>query len=219
MELSNSQSAILAKQPSQDMQINPNQKDTIGDENSINLSKPYLGKSETQEQAYHHERPLPKVKTFSILDKDQKIKEIKQDLNSIESIIYQCEDIERREMLLERGLALSTLLNQLIKNYSANNKEINDTNNLKESKKVLYATKPNVASCVNEIQINPELLDSKYWTQKKVDRFEKTRERKKVPQEFWYNVKGQKFSKELHKSFALAMGDFNKNYKWLFAKK
>ena len=127
MELSNSQSAILAKQPSQE---NPNQKDTIGDENSINLSKPYLGKSETQEQAYHYERPLPKVKTFSILDKNQKIKEIKQDLNSIESIIYQCEDIERREMLLERGLALSTLLNQLIKNYSTNNKEINNTNNL-----------------------------------------------------------------------------------------
>lgn len=208
MELSNSQSAILAKQPSQDNPFTIYPKDTLGEDNSLNLSKPMKSKSDTQEPTYRDPH-VPSIKITHLTDKDQKIKEIKEDLAQIESVIFKCEDVERREMLLDRGLVLSGLLNRLIKSYGGDTGKENE----------LYKTKGCVGSTVNEVQINPELLDKRYWTMKKVDRFEKTAERRKVPQEFWYNVKGKKFSRELHKCYALAMGDFKRDYNWLFGKK
>ena len=220
MELSNDESGILIKQPSHEMAKYISQKDPLEDHSSFNYSSVNLGKypKEIMRVTFNKDQSTQTQKNPNLGNIEEKVFEIKRDLMIIEQLIGQCDDIQRREMLLDRGMVLSSYLNDIAKAY---NITINDLKKI-NSKYMGMNTKVSNSSVNNnslnksKFQINPELLNQKYWTEKKIDRYEETEERKKIPQEFWYNLKGHNFSRELHKGFDLANGDFKSNYKWLF---
>ena len=220
MELSNENSSIIPKQHSPIREVKYiSQKDPALEHDSLNLSGMNIGKGSQQIQ-----REMYKDKTTQTLKNafsgeiEEKVFQLKRDLMNIEQLIYQCDNVERREMLLDRGLVLSAYLNELSKKHNITLNDMKKTNAkyIMANTKISNPSVTNNSIVINELRFNPELLNQKYWTEKKIDRYEKTEERQKIPSEFWYRLKGKNFSRELHKSFALATGNFKENYKWLF---
>jgi hypothetical protein len=80
------------------------------------VHKIFIGKNPNEENFQSFKNTFGEIKT------DPKIIErvylIMCDLNEIEKSIPLCNNIEKREMLLDRGLSLSQLLEKLIQNYN-----------------------------------------------------------------------------------------------------
>lgn len=220
MELSNNESGILIKQPSHEMEKYISSKDPLEDHSSFNYSSVNLGRSqkEIMRVTFNKDQSTQTQKNPNLCNIEEKVFEIKRDLMIIEQLINQCDDIQRREMLLDRGMVLSSYLNDISKTYNVTVNDLKkiNSNYIGMNTKISNPSVNNRSLNKSKFQINPDLLNEKFWTEKKIDRYEKTEERKKIPQEFWYNLKGNNFSRELHKSFDLANGDFKSNYKWLF---
>ena len=214
MEISNDPSTVLSKIEPPPHQLD--QKEPLGD--TINLSKYSKVRIASAKES---KKSFAK---FQIALKDpelvEKIFNVQRDLLKIEKILPDCQDITKREILLDRGLVLSAFLNEVIKKY---NISINDlqNSNIKKLNERTYVKNPSVTLSFydTETRFNPELLNMKYWTEQKIDRFEKTAERKLIPCEFWYRITQHNFSKELHKNFALSKKNFKNDYDFIFRNK
>ena len=178
------------------------------------VHKIFIGKNPNEENFQSFKNTFGEIKT------DPKIIErvylIMCDLNEIEKSIPLCNNIEKREMLLDRGLSLSQLLEKLIQNYNITLNDIKNENG-KNIANHFNFEKTGIVYHNKKVFINKDLLNENYWTSKKIDRYEKTEERKKIPVEFWYHLTDKKFSGELKKCYDLnKKGSFMDNYNWLF---
>ena len=119
------------------------------------------------------------------------------DLKEIDKIVPFCEERNRKELLLDRGLLLCLKVNEIMDEYNTN---IN----------IILYYKNN-----DNIQFDVKLLDENYWMNQKVDKYARTEQRKRIPQERWFMLKDNSFTPNLNKCFALNRGKFIDNYNWL----
>lgn len=148
---------------------------------------------------------------------EEKIYQIKCDIIEIEQLVEMADTLKKRELLLDRGIVLSKYLNDLMGEY---NLTVNDVKKLNCSHIMSGYKNNNVFIENKEDNFNPETLTLKFWTDKKIDRYEKTESRKIFPSEFWYKNKGHTFVGELSKCFGIAdKKKFMENYEFLFNQK
>jgi hypothetical protein len=139
-------------------------------------------------------KKITKVFTPNIYDK---IVSYFKDLAEIDSVVPFCQEKKRKELLLDRGLLLCLKINELMEEYNINADILvsyNKENNLEE--------------------LIP-LLDHNYWMNQKVDRYARTEQRKRIPQERWFMIKDNSFTPNLKKCFALNRGKFFEINNWL----
>ena len=67
----------------------------------------------------------------------------------------------------------------------------------------------------NIIEVDLKLLDENYWMNQKVDKYARTEQRKRIPQERWFMLKDNSFTPNLQKCFALNREKFIDTYNWL----
>ena len=206
---------VLSYQKNENQNISHSNK-TDSFKNDVN--KIFIGKNPNENNNFQSfKNTFGEQKTDpKILDK---VYSIMCDLNEIEKSIPVCNNIQKREMLLDRGLSLSQLLQQLIETYNITLYDIKKENG-KNITNHFDFDRTGIVYHNQRININKELLNQEYWTSKKIDRYEKTEERKKIPLEFWYHLTDKKFIGELKKCFELhRKGNFMENYNWLFNQK
>ena len=118
------------------------------------------------------------------------------DMKEIDKVVPFCEERKRKELLLDRGLLLSLKTNEIMDECGINIEDI------------LYKKYDN-------IDFDKKLLDENYWMNQKVDKYARTEQRKRIPQERWFMIKDKSFTPNLNKCFALNRGKFIDTYNWL----
>ena len=66
-----------------------------------------------------------------------------------------------------------------------------------------------------KIEVDLQLLDENYWMNQKVDKYARSEQRKRIPQERWFMLKDNSFTPNLKKCFALNRSKFIDTYNWL----
>ena len=127
----------------------------------------------------------------------QKIVSYFNDLSEIDSVVPFCEEKKRKELLLDRGLLLCLKINELMDEYNINMDIL-----------ASYNKEDHLEEYVN-------LLDYNYWMNQKVDKYARTEQRKRIPQERWFMIKDNSFTPNLKKCFALNKGKFIEINNWL----
>ena len=121
------------------------------------------------------------------------------DIKEIDKVVPFCEEKNRKELLLDRGLLLCLKVNEIM-----DESDINIDN-------ILFYKK------YNNIEVDKKLLDENYWMNQKVDKYARTEQRKRIPQERWFMIKDNSFTPNLNKCFALNRGKFKDTYNWLYS--
>ena len=119
------------------------------------------------------------------------------DIKEIDIVVPFCKDKKRKELLLDRGLLLCLKVNEMMNEY---NIKIDD----------LYCYKNN-----DNFEIDTQLLNDNYWMNQKLDKYSRTEQRKRIPQERWFMIKDNSFTPNLSKCFALNREKFVDTYNWL----
>ena len=127
----------------------------------------------------------------------EKICKYIDEIKEIDSVVPFCEEKNRKELLLDRGLLLCLKVNEIMDDCGMNFENILS---YKKDRK---------------IQIESKLLDENYWMNQKVDKYARTEQRKRIPQERWFMIKDNSFTPNLNKCFALNRGKFKDTYNWL----
>ena len=65
------------------------------------------------------------------------------------------------------------------------------------------------------IEVDLKLLDENYWMNQKVDKYARTEQRQRIPQEKWFMLKDNSFTPNLMKCFDLNRTKFIETYNWL----
>ena len=147
--------------------------------------------------------PLKSEKKKSLVKKpfpenlNIKMKSYINDLIEINSVVPFCQEKNRKELLLDRGLLLCLKINEYIEDAEVN---INYVLNYNKE---------------NSIEIDLKLLDENYWMNQKVDKYARTEQRKRIPQERWFMFTDNSFTPNLQKCFALNREKFIDTYNWL----
>ena len=138
-------------------------------------------------------------KLKSNLDKEtyEKITSIIEELIEIDKVVPFCEEKNRKELLLDRGLLLCLHVDDIMKDYETN---IEDIKHFKRT---------------NNIEFDCNLLDENYWMNQKVDRYARTPQRQVIPCERWFMMKEKDFTSNLKKCFNMNRNGFYKVYNWL----
>ena len=118
------------------------------------------------------------------------------DIKEIDKVVPYCEEKNRKEKLLDRGLLLCLKVNEIMEECGV------DINGLLNNKK-------------KNIDVDAKLLDENYWMDQKVDKYARTEQRQRIPQERWFMIKDNSFTPNLNKCFALNRGKFIDTYNWL----
>ena len=118
------------------------------------------------------------------------------DIKEIDNVVPYCEEKNRKEKLLDRGLLLCLKVNEIMEECGV------DINGLLNNKK-------------KNIDVDTKLLDENYWMDQKVDKYARTEQRQRIPQERWFMIKDNSFTPNLNKCFALNRGKFIDTYNWL----
>ena len=126
-----------------------------------------------------------------------KISSYINDLKEIDKVVPFCQEKNRKELLLDRGLLLCLKINELIEELQVN---IDEVLTYKKGEK---------------IEVDLKLLDENYWMNQKVDKYARTEQRKIIPQERWFMLKDNSFTPNLMKCFALNREKFIDTYNWL----
>ena len=129
-------------------------------------------------------------------DKNDKICFYIKEIKDIDNVVPFCQEKNRKEKLLDRGLLLCLKVNEIMEENGVN---IDDLLNNKK----------------NNIDIDKQLLDENYWMNQKVDKYARTEQRQRIPQERWFMIKDNSFTPNLNKCFALNRGKFIDTYNWL----
>ncbi len=129
-------------------------------------------------------------------DKNDKICFYINEIKDIDNVVPFCQEKNRKEKLLDRGLLLCLKVNEIMEENGVN---IDDLLNNKK----------------NNIDIDKQLLDENYWMNQKVDKYARTEQRQRIPQERWFMIKDNSFTPNLNKCFALNRGKFIDTYNWL----
>jgi hypothetical protein len=137
----------------------------------------------------------PKMKFTSKLY--DKICSYINELKEIDNVVPFCEERNRRELLLDRGLLLCLKINEYMDDCCINIDSILNFNK------------------TGNIEFDIKLLDENYWMNQKVDKYARTEQRKRIPQEKWFMLKDVSFTPNLMKCFALNRGKFIDTYNWL----
>jgi hypothetical protein len=137
----------------------------------------------------------PKMKFTSKLY--DKICSYINELKEIDNVVPFCEERNRRELLLDRGLLLCLKINEYMDDCCINIDSILNFNK------------------TGNIEFDMKLLDENYWMNQKVDKYARTEQRKRIPQEKWFMLKDVSFTPNLMKCFALNRGKFIDTYNWL----
>ena len=137
----------------------------------------------------------PKMKFTSKLY--DKICSYINELKEIDNVVPFCEERNRRELLLDRGLLLCLKINEYMDDCCINIDSILNFNK------------------TENIEFDMKLLDENYWMNQKVDKYARTEQRKRIPQEKWFMLKDVSFTPNLMKCFALNRGKFIDTYNWL----
>ena len=119
------------------------------------------------------------------------------DIKEIDKVVPFCEEKNRKELLLDRGLLLCLKVNDIMDECDINIDNI-----------LFYKRNDN-------IEVDKKLLDENYWMNQKVDKYARTEQRKRIPQERWFMIKDNSFTPNLNKCFALNRGKFKDTYNWL----
>ena len=119
------------------------------------------------------------------------------DIKEIDKVVPFCEEKNRKELLLDRGLLLCLKVNEIMEECDINIDNI-----------LFYKRNDN-------IEVDKKLLDENYWMNQKVDKYARTEQRKRIPQERWFMIKDNSFTPNLNKCFALNRGKFKDTYNWL----
>ena len=160
----------------------------------INKKKKILSKSKYATS----EKETKKHKKLPFTDKIyNKICAYINDIKEIDKVVPFCQEKHRRELLLDRGLLLCLKVNEYIEDMELN---IDDVLNHKKE---------------NIIEVDLKLLDENYWMNQKVDKYARTEQRKRIPQERWFMLKDNSFTPNLKKCFALNREKFIDTYNWL----
>ena len=120
-----------------------------------------------------------------------------KDIKEIDNVVPFCKEKKRKELLLDRGLLLCLKVNEMMNEY---NIKIDD----------IYYHKIN-----DNFEIDTQLLDENYWMNQKMDKYARTEQRKRIPQERWFMIKDNTFTPNLTKCFALNREKFVDTYNWL----
>ena len=127
----------------------------------------------------------------------QKIYSYINDLKEIDKVVPFCQEKNRKELLLDRGLLLCLKVNEIIDEYDITLEKILDLKN-------------------NEnIEIDNKIFDENFWMNQKVDKYARTEQRKVIPQERWFMLKDNNFTPNLKKCFQLNRNKFIDTYNWL----
>ena len=147
--------------------------------------------------------PLKSEKIKSLVKKpfpenlNIKMKSYINDLIEINSVVPFCQEKNRKELLLDRGLLLCLKVNEIIDEYDITLEKILDLKN-------------------NEnIEIDNKIFDENFWMNQKVDKYARTEQRKVIPQERWFMLKDNNFTPNLKKCFQLNRNKFIDTYNWL----
>ena len=119
------------------------------------------------------------------------------ELKEIDNVVPFCEERNRRELLLDRGLLLCLKINEYMDDCCINVDSILNFNR------------------TDNIEFDMKLLDENYWMNQKVDKYARTEQRKRIPQERWFMLKDTSFTPNLMKCYALNRGKFIDTYNWL----
>ena len=103
-------------------------------------------------------------------DKNDKICFYINEIKDIDNVVPFCQEKNRKEKLLDRGLLLCLKVNEIMEENGVN---IDDLLNNKK----------------NNIDIDKQLLDENYWMNQKVDKYARTEQRQRIPQERWFMIK------------------------------
>ena len=183
-----------------------NQKNNTGEEQNFYSSNEDLNNYDTNDNNNDYKNPNIEInqqslkgntKNNEISDIFDKIYLFIKDIKEIDEIVPFCEEKNRKELLLDRGLLLCLKVNELMNDFGSN---IND---------ILYYKKS------ENLEIDTKLLDENYWMNQKVDKYARTEQRKRIPQERWFMLKDNSFTTNLNKCFALNRGKFINTYNWL----
>ena len=183
-----------------------NQKNNTGEEQNFYSSNEDLNNYDTNANNNDYKNPNIEInqqslkgntKNNEISDIFDKIYLFIKDIKEIDEIVPFCEEKNRKELLLDRGLLLCLKVNELMNDFGIN---IND---------ILYYKKS------ENLEIDTKLLDENYWMNQKVDKYARTEQRKRIPQERWFMLKDNSFTTNLNKCFALNRGKFINTYNWL----
>ena len=98
------------------------------------------------------------------------------DIKEIDIVVPFCKDKKRKELLLDRGLLLCLKVNEIMEECDINIDNI-----------LFYKRNDN-------IEVDKKLLDENYWMNQKVDKYARTEQRKRIPQERWFMIKDTSFS-------------------------
>ena len=126
-----------------------------------------------------------------------KIKSYLNDLKDIDSVVPYCQEKNRKELLLDRGLLLCLKVNEIIDEHDINLEKILNYKNQEK------------------IDIDKKILDENFWMNQKVDKYARTEQRKVIPQERWFMLKDNNFTPNLKKCFELNRNKFIDTYNWL----
>ena len=127
----------------------------------------------------------------------QKIYTYINDLKEIDKVVPFCQEKNRKELLLDRGLLLCLKVNEIIEDSQFN---IDEALNYKKNQR---------------IEMDLKLLDENYWMNQKVDKYARTEQRQRIPQEKWFMLKDNSFTPNLMKCFDLNRTKFIDTYNWL----
>ena len=183
-----------------------NQKNNTGEEQNFYSSNEDLNNYDTNANNNDYKNPNIEInqqslkgntKNNEISDIFDKIYLFIKDIKEIDEIVPFCEEKNRKELLLDRGLLLCLKVNELMNDFGIN---INDIKKKKKSE---------------NFEIDTKLLDENYWMNQKVDKYARTEQRKRIPQERWFMLKDNSFTTNLNKCFALNRGKFINTYNWL----
>lgn len=197
MNISNEPSSIMEKKPDGEMPHFRISKAPLSDEISP-LNQVNIGQNPKENTI----KSTSYTQTKIVTQVEDRIAQLKLDLMSIGNNLIYCENPEVREMLVDRGLALSALVNELGKIY---NVTFNDAKKKKMRKPI-----------EEEVPFNNELLNQEYWTARKKDINILDEERKTYPVEFWFHLKGHSFLDEFRKNGRLIRSNYQAAYKKLF---
>ena len=144
------------------------------------------------------EKPPIKRKKIPFTEKIyKKIYSYINDLKEIDSVVPFCQEKNRKELLLDRGLLLCLKVNEIL-----DDSQINIDEALAFDKK-------------EKIEVDLKLLDENYWMNQKVDKYARTEQRQRIPQEKWFMFKDNSFTPNLMKCFDLNRNKFIDTYNWL----
>ena len=118
------------------------------------------------------------------------------DIKEIDNVVPYCEKKNRKEKLLDRGLLLCLKVNEIMEECGV------DIDGLLNNKK-------------KNIDVDAKLLDENYWMDQKVDKYARTEQRQRIPQERWFMFTDNSFTPNLQKCFALNREKFIDTYNWL----